>query len=52
MINLAAESLDFIDINFRLEQRFNVGMPRKYFLEHVEELFGEGTAIDESGRLT
>jgi acyl carrier protein len=50
--DLAAESLDFIDINFRLEQRFNVGMPRKYFLEHVEELFGEGTAIDESGRLT
>lgn len=50
--DLAAESLDFIDINFRLEQRFNVGMPRKYFLEHVEELFGEGTAIDASGRLT
>src|SRR4030095_7125195 len=50
--DLAAESLDFIDINFRLEQRFNVGMPRKYFLEHVEELFGEGTAIDSSGRLT
>ncbi len=22
---LAVESLDFIDINFRLEQRFNVG---------------------------
>lgn len=50
--DLAAESLDFIDINFRIEQRFNVGMPRKYFLEHVEELFGEGTAIDPSGHLT
>jgi acyl carrier protein len=50
--DLAAESLDFIDINFRLEQRFSVGMPRKYFLEHVEELFGEGTAIDQSGHLT
>lgn len=50
--DLAAESLDFIDINFRLEQRFGVAMPRKYFLEHVEELFGEGTAIDAGGRLT
>ena len=50
--DLAAESLDFIDINFRLEQRFGVAMPRKYLLEHVEELFGEGTAIDEGGRLT
>jgi acyl carrier protein len=49
---LAVESLDFIDINFRLEQRFNVGMPRKYLLDHVEELFGEGVAIDASGRLT
>jgi len=50
--DLAAESLDFIDINFRLEQRFGVAMPRKYLLDHVEELFGEGTAIDGSGRLT
>lgn len=49
---LAVESLDFIDINFRLEQRFNVGMPRKYLLDHVEELFGEGVAIDKDGRLT
>src|SRR6267142_5464948 len=49
---LAVESLDFIDINFRLEQRFNVGMPRKYLLDHVEELFGEGVAMDEQGRLT
>jgi len=50
--DLAAESLDFIDINFRLEQRFGVAMPRKYLLDHVEELFGEGTAIDGGGRLT
>ena len=50
--DLAAESLDFIDINFRLEQRFNVEMPRKYLLEHVEELFGEGTAIDGRGLVT
>jgi len=50
--DLAAESLDFIDINFRLEQRFNVEMPRKYLLDHVEELFGEGTAIDDRGFVT
>jgi acyl carrier protein len=49
---LAAESLDFIDINFRLERRFYIGMPRKYLLEHVEEFFGEGTAVDDRGCLT
>jgi acyl carrier protein len=50
--DLGVESLDLIDINFRLEQAFNVVMPRKYLLEHVEELFGEGTAIDSHDRLT
>src|SRR3972149_10521772 len=50
--DLGAESLDFIDINYRLEQRFHISMPRKYLLEHVEEQFGEGTAIDENGQIT
>src|SRR2546429_8209916 len=50
--HLAAEFLDFNDNNFRLEPRLGVAMPRKYLLDHVEELFGEGTAIDGSGRLT
>ena len=27
-------------------------MARHFFLEHVEEMFGEGAAIDEDGRLT
>ena len=49
---LDAESLDFIDINYRLEQRFHISMPRKYLLEHVEEFFGEGTAINENGEIT
>lgn len=49
---LGAESLDFIDINYRLEQRFHISMPRKYLLEHVEESFGEGTAIDDNGQIT
>ena len=50
--DLGVESLDLIDINFRLEQDFNIVMPRKYLLDHVEELFGEGTAIDDQDRLT
>lgn len=50
--DLGVESLDLIDINFRLEQHFDVVMPRKYLLEHVEELFGEGTAIDGQDCLT
>ena len=50
--DLGVESLDLIDVNFRLEQDFNIVMPRKYLLDHVEELFGEGTAIDDQDRLT
>ena len=50
--DLGAESLDFIDINYRLEQRFGLSMPRKYLVEHVEEFFGEGAAIDENGQIT
>ncbi len=50
--DLGVESLDLIDINFRLEQDFSIVMPRKYLLDHVEELFGEGTSIDEQDRLT
>ena len=30
--DLGVESLDLIDINFRLEQDFNIVMPRKYLL--------------------
>ncbi|MBI5407882.1 MAG: hypothetical protein HZA14_00790 [Nitrospirae bacterium] len=50
--DLGAESLDFLDINYRLEQAFGIKMARHFVLEHVEELFGEGTAIDENGQLT
>jgi len=27
-------------------------MARHFFLEHMEEMYGEGTAIDADGRLT
>ncbi|MBZ5588227.1 MAG: acyl carrier protein [Acidobacteriia bacterium] len=50
--DLAAESLDFLDLNYRLEQAFGIRMARHFFLEHMEEMFGEGSAIDEKGRLT
>jgi acyl carrier protein len=50
--DLGAESLDFLDINYRLERIFGVKMARHFFLEHAEEMFGEGTVIDDSGRLT
>jgi acyl carrier protein len=50
--DLGAESLDFLDINYRLEQAFGMKMARHFVLEHIEEMFGEGSAIDENGQLT
>jgi acyl carrier protein len=45
-------SLDFLDVNFRLEQVFGMKMARNFVLEHVEEMFGEGVAIDENNDVT
>ena len=50
--DLGAESLDFLDINYRLEQAFGIKMARHFVLEHVENMFGEGSAIDENSQLT
>jgi acyl carrier protein len=50
--DLGAESLDFLDVNYRLEQAFGIKMARHFVLEHIEEMFGEGAAIDENGQLT
>ena len=50
--DLGAESLDFLDINYRMEQIFGIKMARHFVLEHIEEMSGEGTAIDENGQLT
>jgi len=52
MKDLGAESLDFLDINYRLEQTFGIKMARHFVLEHVEDMFGEGAAIDENSQLT
>ncbi len=50
--DLGAESLDFLDINYRLEQAFGIKLARHFVLEHIEDMFGEGSAIDENGQLT
>ncbi|MBI4843690.1 MAG: hypothetical protein HY809_05120 [Nitrospirae bacterium] len=39
-------------MNYRLEQAFGIKLARHFVLEHVEEMFGEGSAIDEDGKLT
>jgi acyl carrier protein len=50
--DLGAESLDFLDMNYRMEQSFGIRTARHFVVEHVEEIFGEGVAVDENGRLT
>jgi acyl carrier protein len=50
--DLGAESLDFLDINYRLEQTFGIKMARHSVIEHMEEMFGEESALDSDGRLT
>jgi len=50
--DLGAESLDFLDINYRLEQTFGIKMARHSVIEHMEEMFGEESALDSEGRLT
>lgn len=50
--DLGAESLDFLDMNYRMEQSFGIRTARHFVIEHIEELFGEGVAVDSNGRLT
>jgi acyl carrier protein len=52
MKDLNAESLDFLDITYRLEQTFGIKMARHFVLQHVETMFGEGSAIDKNAQLT
>jgi acyl carrier protein len=50
--DLGAESLDFLDINYQVEQIFGIKMARHFFLEHAEEIYGEGETIDDHGKVT
>ena len=49
---LGATSLDFLDINFRLENTFGVRLASQMLVDHVEEEFGEGIAVDRDDKLT
>lgn len=49
---LHATSIDFLDINFRLEGAFGVQMATQMLLDHVEEELGEGKAIDRDNKIT
>jgi acyl carrier protein len=51
-LDLGAESLDFLDISYHLEQAFGIRMARYFVLDHAEDLFGEGKAVDENSCLT
>ncbi len=48
---LGAESLDFLDVAFRLEREFRIRMPRLNVLQRAEEHFGPG-ALVRDGELT
>ena len=50
--DLDAESIDFLDITFRIEQRLPVVIPRDDLIEQADEAFGEGIAIDTNRELT
>lgn len=49
--DLGAESLDFLDIAFRIEKEFRIRMPRLNVLQRAEEHFGEGVLVTD-GLLT
>jgi acyl carrier protein len=49
---LGATSIDFLDINFRLENVFAIQLATQLLLDHVEEELGEGKAIDRDNKVT
>jgi acyl carrier protein len=49
---LGATSIDFLDVNFRLESAFGLQLATQLVLDHVEEELGEGKAIDRENRIT
>jgi len=50
--DLGATSIDFLDINFRLENVFGIQLATQLLLDHVEEELGEGKAIDRDNKIT
>lgn len=49
---LGAESIDFLDITFRLEQFLPISIPRDDINEQAEDIFGAGATVDTLRRLT
>lgn len=52
MNDLGATSIDFLDINFRLENTFGIQLATQLLLDAVEEALGEGKAIDKDNKIT
>jgi acyl carrier protein len=50
--DLGAESIDFLDIAFRLEQMLPIRIPRDDLIEQLEEALGEETVVDADRQLT
>lgn len=51
LVELGAESLDLLDLAFRLEKRFSIALPRANMLQHAEGVFGPA-ALADNGVLT
>ena len=49
---LGATSIDFLDVNFRLEKAFGIQLATQLMLDHVEEELGEESAIDRKDQIT
>ena len=50
--SLGASSIDFLDVNFKLEATFGIQLATQLILDHVEEELGEGKAIDADDKIT
>lgn len=50
--DLGAESIDFLDITFRLEQCLPIKIPRDDIIEQAQDVFGEDTTVDAERCLT
>jgi acyl carrier protein len=47
-----AESLDFLDISFKVNKQFGIKLSRQDFLTRAQEHFGESRTLLEDGKLT
>lgn len=47
-----AESIDFLDLTFKLNRQLGVKLFRGEFLKLAQEVLGDGTALLDDGRLT